>query len=252
LSVEVAKIDSDSGSSLATWYIPAKDAHATIILLHAIRGSRLDMLGRARLFHDAGYTVVMIDLQAHGESPGQHITVGYLERFDARAAVNFAREKDPANKIAVVGCSLGGAAAVLASPLDIDAAVLESVYPTIEEAVHNRIAARLGPLSYILSPILIRELQFRSGISPSELRPIDHMAELQCPVLVASGDADRHTTPAETERMFAAASEPKQLVFFKGAAHVDLQSYDAEQYKREVLPFLEEYLRAPRLTAEHE
>ena len=90
LPAETTTIPSESGSMLATWYIPAADSHATVVLLHSIRADRRSMLGRARLFRDAGYTVVMVDLQAHGESPGQHITVGHLERFDVRAAVKFA------------------------------------------------------------------------------------------------------------------------------------------------------------------
>jgi fermentation-respiration switch protein FrsA (DUF1100 family) len=203
------------------------------------------MLGRARLFHDAGYALVMVDLQAHGESPGEHITVGYREKYDVRAAVAFAREKNPGHRIAIVGQSLGGAAAILASPLEIDAVVLESVFPTIEFAVHNRIAARLGPLSYVISPVLIWDVELRSGISCKEVCPIKHIAELGCPVLIASGESDRHTTLADTERLFAAAAEPKQLVVFPNAGHIDLFAYGGDQYKREVLVFLEKHLARP-------
>jgi len=47
LPVVVAKLSSESGSKVATWYIPHEDSHATIVLLHAIRGDRRSMLGRA-------------------------------------------------------------------------------------------------------------------------------------------------------------------------------------------------------------
>ena len=150
------------------------------------------------------------------------------------------------HRIAIVGWSLGGAATLLASPLDIDALVLESVYPTISEAVHNRISMRLGPLSYVLSPILVWELQIRSGITPSELCPIDHIADVDCPVLIASGDADQHTTFAEAQRMFDTAREPKQLVVFQGATHTDLLEFNRKQYEDEVLPFLATYLASPK------
>src|SRR3954469_19191753 len=110
-------IPSESGSNLATWYVPAANACATVILLHPIRGDRRSMLGRARLFHDASYAVLLPDLQAHGESPGQQITMGFLELHDVRAAVDYARKTNPAHRIAVLGWSLGGAATILASPL---------------------------------------------------------------------------------------------------------------------------------------
>lgn len=238
LPFEATSIPSESGSMLATWYLPAANSTATLVLLHPIRADRRAMLSRARLFHDAGYDVILIDFQAHGESAGGHITAGYVERHDARAAVDFARKRNPNHRIGVVGWSLGGAATLLASPLAIDALVLESVYPSISEAVHDRVAMRLGPMSYVLSPVLLTEFRMRLGISPADLRPIDHIAGVGCPVLVASGDLDQHTTLAETKSLFAAAAEPKRLVVFQGAAHSDLLAYNPEQYKREVLPFL--------------
>jgi len=242
MHIESLTLDSESGSRLATWYMPAENSTATIVLLHGVRADRRAMLGRAELFHDAGYDVVMIDLQAHGESPGQNITVGYLERFDAAAAVVFARKRNPTHRIGVVGVSLGGAAAVLATPLQIDALVLESVYPTIEEAVHDRLAMRIGPLSYAASPLLLWQLRPRLGISPADLRPMDHIAAVGCPVLVAAGETDRHTTLDESQRLFAAAIEPKQLVIFSGAGHIDLLTNNPTLYRENVLPFLHKYL----------
>ncbi len=77
----------DSGTTVAGWHIQSQTSKGVVVLLHPIRGSRLSMLERARLLHAAGYSIVMIDLQAHDESPGKQITVGHLEKHDARAAV---------------------------------------------------------------------------------------------------------------------------------------------------------------------
>ena len=163
------------------------------------------------MLDDLGYSTVMIDLQAHGESPGKQITVGYLEKHDVRAAVEFARHKHPNEPIGVLGISLGGAAALLASPLDIDAIVVESVYTNINVAIHNRVAAKLGPLASVPSALLILQLEPRLGISPSLLRPIEHVSKVDCPIFIISGAADLHTTAAETEAMFSAARDPKEL-----------------------------------------
>ena len=238
LPIEATTLASQSGSQIAAWYIPAEESTATVVLLHPIRGSRLSMLTRAELFRQWGFSVVMVDLQASGESPGEHITVGHLERHDAAAAVAFARERNPGDKIVVLGWSLGGASALLGSPLGVDALILESVYPTIEDAVRDRIAIRLGGIADFLSPLLVWQLQPRLGISPAELRPIDRIASAGCPVLVMGGEEDRHTTIAETCRLFAAAQEPKQLQVFAGAGHADLLAADKKLYQRVVADFL--------------
>jgi len=206
------------------------------------------MLGRAELLHDAGYAALLVDLQAHGESTGKNITAGYRERLDVAAIVKFLRTTKPQHRLGIVGRSLGGAAAVLASPLDIDALVVESVYPTITEAVHNRVSMRMGVLSYVFAPALLVQLKPRLGVFPSQLCPIDHIQDAGCPVLIAAGDCDRHTTMDESQRLYTAASEPKQLVVFKGAAHTDLLTYDRKNYLK-IIKFLDTYLK-PKSTHE--
>lgn len=239
---------SDSGSTLSGWHSRSDSSNGVIVLLHGIRGSRLSMLNRARMLRDAGYSTLMIDLQAHGESSGEQITVGHLERHDVRAAVEHAQREHPNEPIGVVGVSLGGAAALLASPLEIDALVLESVYPNINDAIENRVSAKLGPLAAIPSALLLLQLEPRLGVSPTDLRPIDYMSQVDCPVYVVSGKADRHTTVSETREMFSAAREPKQLWLVGGAAHVDLFRAAPIEYRKRIVEFLELHLRAKVMT----
>ena len=242
LDFEEIVIPRESGPTLRGWYLPGDPAQGTVVLLHGIRGSRLQMVDRARLFHDEGYATLLIDLQAHGESEGEHITAGYLERLDVAAAVQLARRRKPNRPVAVVGASLGAAATLLASPLDIDAFVAEAVYPTIEEAIDNRVRSRLGFLSPLATQMLLIQLKPRLGVSTSQLRPIDYINKIGCPLLIISGSDDRYTTRAETERLFQAAREPKQLEIFSGAAHVDLHHFDPEKYAGVVVKFLKNHL----------
>ena len=244
LNAAAFAIPSDSGAMIAGWHTQPEQCMGVVVLLHGIHETRISMLERARLLHGEGFATVMIDLQAHGESPGDAITVGHLEKHDVRAAVAFARRQHPELPVGVIGVSLGGAAAVLASPLDIDAIVIESMYPDIEAAIRNRVAARLGPLSRLPSELLLMQLQPRLGVSRSELRPIDRVPNLGCPVLVASGMADRHTTVSETKAIFHAARHPKQLWLVDGAAHEDLLRSAPTVYQRRVVGFLKRHLNS--------
>lgn len=229
-------------SPVAAWHLIAPDSSATVILLHPVRGSRLTMLSRAKLLHRHGFDVLLIDLQAHGETPGDMITLGSRERHDVAAAVAYIRQEKPTHRIGVVGRSLGGAAALLGSPLGIDALVLESVFPTVEEAVYDRLQMRLGPLAGLAAPLLLWQVEPRLGIACSELRPIERISMAGCPVLIISGIEDEHTTIAETRRLFAAAAEPKELVEFAGVAHVDLLAANPALYEETVIRFLRRWL----------
>ena len=243
LAIETVSIPSQSGANLAGWWIEHEHPTATVVLLHPIRADRRAMLGRAMLLYQAGYSTLLVDLQAHGESPGDAITMGSLERFDAQAAVAYVRSRHGDQPVGVIGWSLGGAAALLGSPLPIDAMIVESVYPTIEEATDNRVAAKLGVGSKLITPMLLAQLGPRLNIQAANLQPIDYVPQVGCPLLVLGGDRDYHTTLEETGRMYKAAKEPRQLQIFSGAGHEDLLRFDSELYQRTVLAFFRRSFR---------
>ncbi|HSF39436.1 MAG TPA: alpha/beta fold hydrolase [Thermoanaerobaculia bacterium] len=221
------------------------------MLMHGVRADRTSMVERARFFHRTGRSVLLFDFQAHGESPGEHITFGALESRDARAAIDFIRSRRPGEPISALGTSLGGAAILLADPpLPVDSVILESVYPTVEEATDNRIRIRLGPLASILTPALLIQLGPRLGMSPQDLHPIDRIGKLGVPVFFLSGSEDRHTTPLETKRLFEAAREPRELWIVPGAAHVDLHRVAGTVYETRVLEFLDRKTSALSQTRE--
>jgi fermentation-respiration switch protein FrsA (DUF1100 family) len=223
---------------LAGWFVPAASGAPCVILMHGVYADRRAMLGRARFLREAGYASLLFDFQAHGESAGGRVTFGHLESANARSAVRFARESLGCTRLAAIGDSLGGAAAVLGeAPLAVDAMVLEAVFATIEEAVADRIEIRLGALARGLEPLLTRQLAFRYGIEPAALRPVERIGAFNGAVLVIGGTEDRHTKIETTRRLFAAARGPKDLWEVSGAAHADFHRHAPAEYERRVLAF---------------
>jgi alpha-beta hydrolase superfamily lysophospholipase len=244
LPVESVSFSSNSGATIQGWLLGSETNRAVVILQHGVRGSRAELVGRARFLSEAGYAVLMFDFQAHGESTGSHITFGYLESRDSQAAVEFAKSRFPGKPIAVIGLSLGGAAAALAKPpLEVQALVFEMMYPTVVEATKDRIAMRLGPAGRLLSPLLTAQLKWRIGCSTDDLQPIVSVAGITVPKLFIAGTGDRHTTLAESKRIFTNAAEPKEFVSFEGAQHQDLLTFAPERYKKTILDFLETHLK---------
>ena len=233
---------SESGAKLVGWYQRGKSARGVVVFAHGIRGNRKQSLPRARLIAEAGYSTLLFDLRAHGESSGDRITFGKLESLDVKAAVELAREMNPHEPIGVVGFSLGGAAIALAAPLEVDAVVLEATFPTIDAAIHNRTSRRLGLLAPIADTALRLQLKPRLGISPAELRPIDTITKFGCPLMIVGGKLDHQTTPEDTRRLFNAAQEPKELVWFDDLGHTNYARRAPEEYRATVVDFLVRHL----------
>jgi alpha-beta hydrolase superfamily lysophospholipase len=233
------------GTRIAAWWLDRGAAAPAVLLLHSIRADRSSMLSRARLLVRHGFSVGLVDLQAHGETPGSAITFGWRESADVRAALAWVRREAPGRPVGAVGCSLGGAALLLApQPVGFDAVVLEAVYPRLGRAIENRVRIRLGGLAPLLTPLLLVQLGPRLDVRPTQLEPIRSIRRLGAPVLVLGGSQDRHTTAAETEELFRAAAEPKRLWLVVGARHQDLQAYDPAGYEAQVVGFLREHLGA--------
>jgi uncharacterized protein len=228
-----------AGHSIAGWWVDKGEDTPVILLLHAVRADRSTMVSRAQLLMKHGFSVLLIDLQGHGETPGEAITLGYRESADVLAAREWIKRTAPGRKIGVVGCSLGGASVLLApQPSGFDAVVLEAVYPRISRAVENRVRIWLGFLAPVFTPLLLMQLEPRLHIAASDLEPIRSMGRLGAPVLITAGSKDEHTTLEESRELFDAASQPKSLWVVEGARHQDLLAYDGRGYEAHVVGFL--------------
>ena len=241
---KVVRIDTSPGQFVVGWFARGEPSRGAVLLLHGVRADRTQMLRRAQFLAKAGYSTLLIDLPAHGESSGRRITFGAKEGAGVLAALGFLHRELPAERIGVIGVSLGAASTVLSNPQPAPAAVvIESMYPTIEEAVRDRLAMRLGGLGAELAPVLLWQLPLRTDVKAEDLRPIEKLPNLGSPLLVVSGAEDRHTTWAETQRIYDVARAPKEIWQVARAAHVDLHAYAPEEYETKILRFLAKHLR---------
>jgi pimeloyl-ACP methyl ester carboxylesterase len=87
--VESVRIPLDNGSRVHGWLAKGAQGGGVVLLVHSVRSNRLEMLSRGRFLNKQGYGVLLIDLQAHGETPGKRITFGLRESDDVEAAITF-------------------------------------------------------------------------------------------------------------------------------------------------------------------
>jgi pimeloyl-ACP methyl ester carboxylesterase len=247
LGAKTVVFASASGTLVHAWLSRGRPGMGAVLLLHGVGSNRESMLGRAEFLHNEGFTVLAPDFQAHGESPGEHITFGARESLDAAAAMDYLRDVVPAERIGVIGVSMGGAATLLGpGPILANAFVLESVYPTIRDAVSDRLATWFWPFSAVgrlfTSP-LIDVVGSEIGVGELELQPIDRIGRIRAPLLLISGTADPYTPLAEAESLYAHAPARKSFWAVPGAGHEDLHAYAPQEYESRVGSFLERCLR---------
>ena len=107
LAYEPVAFRAADGVEIKGWWVPAPEAKGSVVLVHGVNRSRIEMVKKTPFLHQHGWNSLLLDLRAHGESGGSATTFGVREKEDVRAAVGFARSRADA-PVVLWGISLGG------------------------------------------------------------------------------------------------------------------------------------------------
>ncbi|MGZ8562574.1 MAG: alpha/beta hydrolase [Candidatus Limnocylindria bacterium] len=242
IAYEDVRFTTDDGVTLSGWLIPAgRETRATVVLMHGYSWNRLPWLAGFVPWLQRRYNVLQFDFRGHGGSDDALITLGTLEQRDVAAAVHFAAARG-LGPIALMGVSMGGSVAIMAAPdLPVAAVVADAAYADLRNPIANRMREAGYPLSKVGSRLVVGAASLRAR---ARLRsPIQQVARIapRGLLLIAPSD-DRTVSPEQSERMFDAAGEPKELFIVEGAAHADAHDAAPEAYERRVLDFLARHL----------
>lgn len=240
-NLERIGLDEIGGKKTAAWILPSPSGKSWI-LAHGNSSDRNALVPRAAWLNAMGYTVVLIDLNGHGETEGKRKTFGRTEAKDIENAYKYLKTKRNQSWIGGLGTSLGGAALLKARAdgVPFDALILESVFSDIRTAAANRLEMRLGKMGRLLEPLLTLQIPLWLGISRDSIRPVEWAKSDWSPTLVLAGSRDERARPSESEALYGNIPVPaKRLEVFAGAAHQDLFAFDSAGYVERVNGFLD-------------
>jgi fermentation-respiration switch protein FrsA (DUF1100 family) len=237
------------GIPLRGWYLPANGVRA-VVLVHGIDGNRWDTFHHqdqlAALLVHAGYDVFTFDLRGCGESGGERLGLGWLERLDVKGAVSVVEQHGiQPGRIGLWGQSFGAAAALLAAPElpEVGAIVSDSAFADARPLLDGEIHARTG-LPPIFTPGLSLATQVLYGLDLSAIPPeraVPHIAPRS--ILFIHGTADQRIPVEHASRLRAAARGPAdELWLVPGARHVLSFETEPEAYAAAVLGFYDRLL----------
>jgi pimeloyl-ACP methyl ester carboxylesterase len=243
---EDATFTSEDGVRLSGWYLPSRGRRVTVVLTHGLFRSRYEMLERALRLSGEGYGVLLYDLRRHGRSAGAYCSVGYFERLDVLAAMRYARAREPQNRVALFGLSMGAAATLMAAaeadsrgeaPL---AVVAESSFLSFTDTARHHISLTPIP-TFPFAALLIKFTAWRLSFDPQEFDVLRAVERINRPVLFVGGSEDvRMPTATVLEPLSRAARHPlSRKVVVPGAHHG--RAFDAapDEYMRTLLEFLD-------------
>lgn len=181
--------------------------------------------------------VVCLDFRGQGDSSGLY-TFSAKEGADLKAVLTWAHRRY--RHVALVGFSLGAATAIEVAGQDagveqVIAVSAPSDFKDIEFQVWKPRAIAAG----------IKAMEPGVGCRPgnpwlTKPRPMDRVHQVKVPILFVHGTADDTTFARHSERLFAVANEPKQLIFIPGGHAEALYRQDPAGF----IALLEDWLQS--------
>jgi pimeloyl-ACP methyl ester carboxylesterase len=243
-----ARVD---GLKIAAWYIPADvsqtaDKSPAIVMVHGWNASRTNafnqhFLDLAQALHQAGFSLLMIDLRGHGQSADSHFTFGRLERRDVLAAVDYllARGHQP-GKIGLIGTSMGAASVIGAAAEDqaVGAVATDSLFAEIYPVIEGLWVQQSGLPMIFLYPT--RWMYYvENGYDLASAKPITEIGQIAPrPLLLISCQKDTYI-PAEQFQRLQQAAPWAQTWSVQECRHAEIYEFVPQEYNQKMVSFFE-------------
>lgn len=229
-----------NGKKLSGWFLRKTNPKGTVLIFHGYLSCKSHFLNQAHQFYQLGYQVLLLDLEAHGDSEGSQTSFGYREADNVRAAVEMVKNLDfHEGKIILFGSSLGAVAVMkaLAEGTEADAAMLESPFGTFRGTVQKRFE-NLGFPAFPSADLLLLHGSLQQNIWFYDHNPVEYAQKIKIPTLLLYGFKDSSVGTDEIEVIYHQLQGKKQWAVLRGE-HSRLFTTDGKNWVKAVKLFLE-------------
>src|SRR5690349_102569 len=252
------QITAADGASLSAWYLRSLHANGRdVLLLHGVQDNREGVAGFAPVLLERGYSVLLPDSRAHGESGGELATYGLLESNDIHRWVDWLYARKRSKCVYGFGESMG--AALVLDSLAVEdrfcAVVAESPFSSFRSVGYERAALYLRAPWWVGRTLL--RLPVETGMLYAKLRygldfdtdsPVDAVGHSSTPVLLIHGTRYINILPHHSELI--AGRYPARVVLWEvpGATHCGASTVAPQMFWTKVLTWFSTHAQKPTPT----
>ena len=240
------------GLKLHATYFPSLDKSAekkkVAICFHGYTSQGMsDYIGLSDYYLKNGFAMLLPDARAHGQSEGDYIGFGCLDRKDALVWINWIiQELGEDVEIVLHGTSMGGATVLMTSGLELPSQVKgiisdcgftspKEVFTHVLNSMYHLPAFPVIPGADLVNKKL-------AGYGMDECNAKREVAKAKVPILFIHGSNDTFVPCIMCHEIYDCCASPKKKLIIEGAAHAESYYKDMEKYEQAMTEFFEEII----------
>ena len=237
---------SEDGLRLHGTWFPRGDCKKVVICFHGYTSQGMkDYIGLSGYYLNHGYSMLLVDERAHGESEGKYIGFGCLDRQDALKWIDWViRKCGEDTEILLHGTSMGAATVLMTSGLELPAQVkgiISDCAFTSSKEVFSHVLKSMYHMPAFptmqLADFLNRKL---SGYGLDECNAAREVKKAKVPILFIHGSGDTFVPCSMCETIYENCASPKKKLIVEGAAHAESYYKDTDAYENALTEFIGE------------
>ena len=242
-------ITAPDGTSLHAFYAyAARPTRKTALVIHGYGNRATDMLHIGYMYnHSLGYNILMPDLRHAGQSGGEAIQMGWLDRLDVMQWIGAAPALfGDSLRMAVHGISMGGATTMMVSgerlPAYVSCFVDDCGYTSVWDEFKKELQTQfhLPPFPLLHAASWLCNLKY--GWDFREASALEQVAKCKRPMLFIHGKEDDYVPTWMVYPLYEAKPSPKELWIVPDTEHAVAYKNFPEEYTRRVKEFTDRWI----------
>lgn len=237
----------DPKNKIHALYLPnPTPTKKTVVIAHGYHGNGQTMMAYAQMFQNLGFNILLPDNRAHGESSGEWINFGWLDRLDYRDwCLELVDHLGDDSEIILFGVSMGGAIVMMMSgedlPPQVQGIIEDCGYSTLHEQLAYRSKVEFNLPAFPVIPIASLINRALLGFGVNDVDSLKALHDNTRPIFFIHGAADEYVPTKMCYENFDATTAPKEMWIVPNAGHAEALAVDPVEYQHRISEFLRRF-----------